>query len=345
VAIAMTRQSVYFAAPGLVQVREEETPTPAADQVLVQSLVSAISPGTELLFYRGQVPPDLAVDETIPALAGEVRYPLKYGYATVGHVVAAGVGVDRGWLGRTVFAFNPHESLFTAPIDSLIQVPPGLSSEDAAFLPNMETAVNFLMDGQPLIGERVVVLGQGVVGLLTTGLLAQFPLAALLTLDYCSQRRERSLALGAHASLDAVRPDLPALVSATWGQQQSPAGADLVYELSGNPDALNLAIELAGFDARVVVGSWYGHKRCDLALGGRFHRSRIRLISSQVSAISPQWSGRWHQARRFEVAWQMIRRLKPAHLITHRLPVSEAARAYALLDRQPCEAIQILLTY
>ncbi len=337
--------AVLFAAPYAVKVREEPLPPPAAGQVTVQTEVSAISPGTELLFYRGQVPDDMTVDASIPALAGPVRYPLKYGYAAVGRVSEVGPGVDSARLGRRVFAFNPHESAFHAAPASLIPVPDDLSPEEAAFLPNMETAVNLALDGAPAIGEQVAVIGQGVVGLLTTALLARFPLAALVTLDHFSLRRSRSLAWGATASLDPADAEAIAKARALLQGDRRYAGADLVYELSGSPAALDAAIALAGFNGRIVIGSWYGTKRAAVDLGGRFHRERLRLISSQVSTIAPEWSGRWSQHRRLAWAAQMLADVRPASLITHRFPVSQAAEAYRLLDRSPGEAIQVILTY
>lgn len=342
----MKRRAVYFTAPRQVCVQEEEPlPSPAADQVLVQTLVSAISAGTELLFYRDQAPADIPVDETISALASDFNFPLKYGYAAVGRVTATGANVDTVWQGRLVFAFHPHESHFLSSPGELIPVPPGLSAEEAAFLPNMETAVNFLQDGQPMIGEQVVVFGQGVVGLLTTSLLARLPLAGLVTLDCAWRRREKSLAFGAHASLDPEAPDVLVQLNSLLAVESSHAGADLTYELSGNPAALDLAIATTGINGRVVIGSWYGQKRAALDLGSHFHRSRMSLISSQVSTIAPQWSGRWSKARRLQTAWQMLRQVKPASLISHRFPVDRAARAYELLDQHPEETVQVILTY
>jgi threonine dehydrogenase-like Zn-dependent dehydrogenase len=209
----------------------------------------------------------------------------------------------------------------------------------------METAVNLLMDGQPAIGERVVVFGQGVVGLLTTALLAQFPLSRLITLDSYPSRRERSLALGAHASLDPGAPDIQERLHQLLEAEEVCDGADIAFELSGNPQALDQAIAVTGFDGRVVIGSWYGKKEVKLNLGGRFHRRRIRLISSQVSTIDPQWSGRWDKKRRWQVALRMIEKTNPASLITHRFPINQAAGAYKLLDRSPAEAVQVILTY
>jgi 2-desacetyl-2-hydroxyethyl bacteriochlorophyllide A dehydrogenase len=339
------RLSLYFTGPYQVSVREEELPAPAADQVVVETQVSAISPGTELLIYRGQAPTDIPLDETIPELAGGFGYPLKYGYAAVGRVIVVGTEVAPEWHDRLVFAFHPHASHFLASPATLIPVPPEVSPDESAFLPNMETAVNFVMDGQPLIGEQVAVFGQGVVGLLTTALLAQFPLARLVTLDRYARRREKSLQLGAHASLDPAALDAPAGLFSSSQTAEAYAGADLTYELSGSPGALDQAIAATGFNGRVVIGSWYGQKRVELDLGGRFHRSRIRLISSQVSSIAPEWCGRWTKPRRLNVAWQMLRRVRLAGLITHRYPITQAAQAYALLDRHPEEAIQVMLTY
>jgi 2-desacetyl-2-hydroxyethyl bacteriochlorophyllide A dehydrogenase len=342
---SLTPRVLYFIAPYQVTVLEECLPHPAPGQVLVQTVVSAISPGTELLIYRGQAPMDMPVDETITALSGALAFPLKYGYAAVGRVIAVGSPAEREWQGRLVFAFQPHASRFLSTPAELLPVPDSLPPEEAVFLPNMETAINFLMDGHPLIGERVVVFGQGVVGLLTTALLVRFPLSRLITLDHYSFRRQRSRELGAHASLDAGKDDVLARLQACLQEEHAAAGADLTYELSGNPAALDQAIAVTGFNGRIVIGSWYGQKRADLNLGGRFHRSRLHLISSQVSTIAPEWGGRWTKGRRLQVAWQMLQHVRPAHLITHRFPIEEASQAYDLLDQHPEEAIQVLLTY
>jgi 2-desacetyl-2-hydroxyethyl bacteriochlorophyllide A dehydrogenase len=339
------RLSLYFTAPYQVSVQEEPLPFPASDQVVIQTQVSAISPGTELLIYRDQAPTDVPVDETIPALAGDFGFPLKYGYAAVGQVIAWGADVAPEWHNRLVFVFHPHESHFLSSPAELIPVPPTISPEEAALLPSMETAVNFLMDGQPLIGEQVAVFGQGVVGLLTTALLAQFPLTRLVTLDRYVMRRERSLSLGAHASVDPSAPDALTELFSLLQERGPYAGVDLTYELSGDPTALDQAIAVTGYSGRVVIGSWYGQKRADLDLGGRFHRSRVRLISSQVSTIAPEWAGRWTKSRRLGVAWKMVQQVKPAQLITHRFPITQASQAYALLDQHPQEAIQVVLIY
>jgi 2-desacetyl-2-hydroxyethyl bacteriochlorophyllide A dehydrogenase len=342
---SITAHVLYFAAPYQVTVQQEWIAPPAPGQLLVQTVVSAISPGTELLIYRGQAPRDMPTDETITALSGPLTFPLRYGYAAVGRVIAVGSPTEEAWQGRLVFAFQPHASHFLCTPTDLHPVPASLSPEEAVFLPNMETAVNFLMDGHPLIGERVVVFGQGIVGLLTVALLARLPLSHLITVDGYPFRRERSCGLGAHASLDAGSDDIVARLQAGLQAEHGTHGADLSYELSGNPLALDQAIAVTGFSGRVVIGSWYGQKHADLNLGGPFHRSRIRLISSQVSTIAPEWSGRWNKSRRLHVAWEMLQHVRPAPLITHRFPLEQARQAYALLDQHPEEAIQVLFTY
>jgi 2-desacetyl-2-hydroxyethyl bacteriochlorophyllide A dehydrogenase len=340
----MKQKSLYFTAPGCVELRESDLPSPSGGEVLVETVFSAISPGTELLLYRGLFPDDLSLDETIPGLQGRTGFPTKYGYSVVGKVVALGESAPTAWKGRLVFSFHPHESHFLADPRELHALPPDVTPEQALFLPNLETAVNFMMDGRPMVGERVVVFGQGIVGLLTTALLAEHPLARLITLDLHPFRRRLSLLAGAHLSLD---PDDPDTLAALAGELKSSdrEGADLVYELSGSPEALEQSLNVAGFDGRIVIGSWYGKKAAHLDLGGRFHRSRIRLISSQVSTIGPELTGRWTKSRRMETVWSLLQKVDPVRYVTHRFPFDRAREAYAALDRDPEHCVSALLNY
>lgn len=346
-----SRRAVVFEAPRRVMVVEEPAPRPAAGEVLVETSVSAISAGTELLIYRGEAPADLAADASIAALAGDLRLPLRYGYSAVGKVIETGGGVEDGdrWLGRRVFAFQPHQSLFTASTADLHPIPDDVADDDAVFLPNVETAVNLLLDGKPLVGERVAVFGLGVVGQLTTALLARLPLDALVTADGIESRRRLALASGAGAAPDPAAAGFAEQMIRALDPAARDAGgrsgADLVYELSGNPTALDQALSVTGYGGRVVVGSWYGSKRASLDLGGAFHRSRITIVPSQVSTLAPELSARWTKSRRIEVAWDRLRELKPSRLVSHRLTLSDASRAYELLDRQPDQALQVLLSY
>jgi threonine dehydrogenase-like Zn-dependent dehydrogenase len=295
-----------------------------------------------MLVYRGQWPQGVPVDSTIDTLKGAFAYPLAYGYSAVGRVIATGAAVSDNWLGRRVFAFQSHQDLFCAGPETLHPIPDDLDDETALFLPSMETAVNLLLDGAPLIGEKVVVVGQGIIGLLTTALLSRFPLASLATLDSHQLRREASIRFGAG---ECYAPEDPATVSRLGGAPGQGGEADLAYELSGNPAGLNTALSLTRFNGRVVVGSWYGAKKVDLGLGSFFHRGRISLISSQVSSLTPALTGRWQNSRRLHLAWEMLRQVRPSGCITHRFALDDAALAYALIDRNPGETIQVIFNY
>lgn len=336
----MNRTSLFFERPGAVSLRTEPAPLPGPGEVLVRTRFSAVSSGTERLFYRGRIPADMPLDTAIPSLAGRAGYPFKYGYAAAGRVVALGGGVPDDWSGRRVFAFNPHESHFTANPADLFELPEEVGWRDGVFLPNMETAVSFLMDGRPVLGETAAVFGLGIVGLLTTALLCRFPLAAVVAVDPLPERRALARGLGGR-----VQPAAPDEAAGILSDLTSGAGPDLIYEVSGSPAALDQAVGIAGFDTRIVVGSWYGDRRAALDLGSRFHRSRVRIESSQVSTLAPGFCGRWTHRRRLAAAMAMIREIGPSRFISHEFDFSRAPHAYELLDRTPEAVLQVVFRY
>ena len=328
----MTGRALYFTGPNAVDVRSTPVPDPAPDEVRVRTERSAISPGTEMLVYRDEVSGELATDETIDALDGTFSYPIQYGYAAVGRVTAVGTNVDEGWLDRRVFAFNPHESHFLADPETL--VPTTLSPDRALFIPNAEAAVNFVMDARPRIGARVAVFGQGPVGLLTTALLSEFPLAELVTVDYHEARRALSESLGADRAV------APGALDDVLDE-----GTDITFELSGNPEALDDAIAATGYAGQVIVGSWYGTKRVPLDLGKAYHRSHIRIRSSQVSRVDPDHADRWDKGRRLDVVRSWLGETDLSDLFTHEFDIDDAGEAYRLLDERQDEAIQVTFRY
>jgi 2-desacetyl-2-hydroxyethyl bacteriochlorophyllide A dehydrogenase len=331
-------RALVFTSPRTVAVRAVPRPKPGPGEALVENMVSAISSGSELLVYRGQFVAD--GPDPHDEISSGLQYPLSYGYASVGRVAALGTSVDPHWMERLVFGFHPHGSHFIERAEQLLPVPEGQTAESACFLPSMETAANLVQDAAPILGERALVLGQGVVGLLTAALLRQFPLSSLVTSDLHGLRREASLELGVAASLDPGAIDFAAAAHDALG-----GPADLSLELSGAPAALDSALALTGFTGRIVIGSWYGSKRAPIDLGGKFHRSRIRLISSQVSTIAPELSGRWDKARRFAVAWKALERIRPERWITHRYSLDQAPEAYRLLDENPTKVLQAIFIY
>jgi 2-desacetyl-2-hydroxyethyl bacteriochlorophyllide A dehydrogenase len=335
----MQAKTLFFTAPGQVEIRNTPLPPLTQGQMLVETICSAISPGTEMLVYHGQIPKSLT--DTHDTLSSKLDYPTPYGYATVGRVIKISKEMRHRWLDRLVFAFKPHTSHFVATPDELLPLPDGMSPETACFLPSMETAVNLVQDAAPVLGERVLVLGQGIIGLLTASLLNEFPLEKIAVVDRYERRRGTLSMNSSNVQLSTFNPDAPNFRK----KAKTENGYDLTFELSGSPSALNDAIALTGFGGRVVIGSWYGEKKATLDLGGDFHRSRIKLISSQVSTIAPELGGRWDKERRFGIAWDALRRIRPEKWITHRFPFGEASQAYCLLDENPQDTIQIILQY
>lgn len=326
----MKARSVIFEAARTVEVRSEEV-TPNPNQVVVETTCSAVSAGTEMLIYSGHAPREMEADVTLASLGGSLDFPLKYGYCAVGQVVDTGADVSSHWIGKRAFAFHPHQSVFAAEPDDLVLLEDDIEDEAAVFLPNVETAVSLVQDARPLLGEKVCVFGQGVVGLLVTALLSRFPLSRLVTVEPVEQRRELSRVVGAGES---VTPE-----------ELGDRDFDLCFELSGSPQTLNQVITATGYGGRILVGSWYGEKSAPLKLGGSFHRSRISLMSSQVSTLDPSLRGRWDKGRRMKVCLDLLKHLPLGRLITHRVPLEEAARAYQLLEERESGALQVLLSY
>ena len=341
----MKKKTLYFSSPGRIEIHEEDIPTPNAGEVLVQTLCSAISSGMELLIYRNQALSDVPSNAVVSNPLEPLQYPVKFKSSAVGTVQSVGDGVHPELIGSTVFAFHAHESHFVCPHTDIVPLPPELEPEDGVFLADLEGAVNLLMDGKPIIGERVAVFGQGIMGLLTTRLLANLPLELLLTLDPYLKRRDASLQMGATASLDPLNPGFIEDLWPLFTEDGKFPEADLTYELSGEPAVLDAAIAATAFGGRIVIGSWYGRKQAPLDLGGHFHRNRIQLISSHVDTLAPEFSARWSLMRRQQIALNQLAPVAPSQLISHRYNIADASDAYALLDEDSEQALQVILTY
>ncbi len=319
------RLSVWFEGPRRIGIRREELPPPPRERVQVRSRLALISTGTELAAWRGDLDPSLVRDESIEALGGSgFGFPFRYGYATLGEIEEVGAGVSPESVPEgPVFAFVPHETRFHAAPAGLLPVPPGIPDERAVRFPYCETAVNLLLDGPPRVGDRVVVIGQGMLGLALVALLARFPLGDLVAVDPLPERRALSAGLGARTVL--APEEIGTLA------RKHPNGADLVFEVSGSPAGLDAAIGLTARDGKLVAGSWLAGGKASLDLGGWFHRGRLRIVSSQVShlpALGPAWS----IGRRREVAWSLLAELPLEELPSFRVAFPDAATAYERLE-------------
>jgi 2-desacetyl-2-hydroxyethyl bacteriochlorophyllide A dehydrogenase len=327
-------RAVFFVAERTVEVRDVALEPRPADECEVHTTVMAISAGTELLVYRGQQATGLAADDTIASLGGSLRYPLRYGYSAVG-TVHAGPQV-----GARVFAFQPHQDRFLATASDCLLLPDSLHDEDAALLPLVETAITIVHDAAVRFGEAVLVIGQGVVGLLCAQLLLECGAHPVITIEPRAERRERSAALGCLAlpGAQTAGGDAEHLRSLTSGR-----GVDVAIDVSGSPAAVQTGIDSLAFSGSLVVASWLGDRPTQLDLGGSFHRKRLRLRSSQVSTIEPGLRGRWDKQRLLALAMTVAERLQPRRYVTHTFALESAAQAFTLLDSGAEGVLQVLL--
>ena len=320
----MKAHAVSFLAPRRVGLARLDLPDLTAGQTLIKTLYSGISAGTELLAYRGELDPSLPLDESLEGLqGGTFTFPFQYGYSCVGQV-EDGDGLRPGTL---VFAFRPHQDRFVAAADELVPVG-DVDPRQATLFPLVETALQVVLDAGPVLEEPVVVLGLGAVGLLTAVLLERAG-ARVTAVDPRAWRREVAESVG----LRAADPD------------DVDGELSLVVEVSGNPAALRQALDLLGHEGEVLVASWYGQKEATLPLGGRFHRRRLTIRSTQVTTIPSRLGSRWTLERRRSTVQDLLPELPLAALATHTFAFEEAPAVFEALDRGEENILHAALSY
>ncbi|MBB5223431.1 hypothetical protein HNP73_003378 [Amaricoccus macauensis] len=259
---------------------------PGGDDVVVATRISGISRGTEALVFRGEVPASEWHRMRAPLQEGAFPFPVKYGYAAVGEVVAGPVEL----VGSAVFVLHPHQDRFAAPAAMAIPLPAGLPLRRAALAANAETALNIVWDAGIGPGDRVAVVGAGVVGALVGWIAAGIPGTAVTLVDLNPARAGLAAALGCGFATP----------------ETAPADCDVVIHASATASGLATAIGLAGQEATVVEASWYGDRPVSVSLGGAFHSRRLRLVASQVGEIAPSRRPRWSHRRRLEAALTLL---------------------------------------
>jgi threonine dehydrogenase-like Zn-dependent dehydrogenase len=279
-------RAFWITQPGRGEIIGHEIPRPGTEDVLVQTLYSGISRGTECLVFRGGVPASEARRMRAPFQDGEFPAPVKYGYISVGKVIDG----DPAWRGRHVFCLYPHQTAYCVPAASVYAIPRRVPPARAVLAANLETALNGLWDTQAQSGERLSVIGAGAVGCLVAWL-AQHRFALDVELvDIDATRAAAATALGVRFALPgAARRDVPQVVHA-----------------SGSPAGLELALELAGFEARITEMSWYGDREVALELGGAFHSRRLTLQSSQVGTVARAMRGHYTLRSRMEFCLRLL---------------------------------------
>ncbi len=286
---AMTQgeaSAFWIFGPGQGALRAEPIKEPGRDEVLVETLATGISRGTETLVFQGLVPESQHEKMRAPFQEGDFHFPLKNGYASVGRVIK-GPGELAG---ERVFCLHPHQDRYVVPLDAVVPVPKTVPSGRAVLAANMETALNALWDAPPRIGERIAVIGCGVIGALVARLAADHPGVQVQMIDINPEKDAMARAL-----------DLPFAAPDDAG-----GDFDMVIHASGHPDGLRTAFRLAGFEARIIDLSWYGDREVSLPLGENFHSRRLRLIASQVGAISPSMRGRKTYQDRMSLALSLL---------------------------------------
>ncbi|MGA9160604.1 MAG: zinc-binding alcohol dehydrogenase [Actinomycetota bacterium] len=323
-----------FVAPRRVEIQRVEVRPPGPGEVLVRTRWSGISGGTELLAYRGELDPDLELDETISSLGGSFRYPFAYGYSCVGEVERSAVdGLEEG---TTVFAFHPHQDRFTVGAADVVPLE-AVDGRVATLFPLVETALQVSLDAGAHLEEPVVVLGLGPVGLLIAALMQRSG-TDVVGVDPRGDRRATATAFGIRAvDVGEIRGDVEVITSG--------AGVPLIVDATGTPSALPLALELLAHEGEALVCSWYGTKEVPLPLGGAFHRRRLQIRSTQVSTIPARLAGRWDVPRRRRAAARLMTELPLKLLATHEVPFERAAEAYAALDRGDHGLVHVALGF
>ena len=280
-------RAFWVRAPGAGEIRCVRLPEPGRDDVVVRALHSGISRGTETLVFRGEVPESQREAMRAPFQDGDFPGPVKYGYLGVGVV-------ERGpadLLGRTVFCLHPHQTAYVVPAGAVVPVPDDVPARRAVLAGTVETAVNALWDAPPLLGDRVTVVGAGMVGCCVARLLARFPCTDVELVDVDGGRADVAARLGV--------PFVP--------PGDATGGRDLVVHASATTAGLQLSLRLLRTEGTVLELSWYGDREVTLPLGSAFHSRRLTLRASQVGTVAPARRGSRSPRDRLVLALAVLR--------------------------------------
>ena len=318
-------RALWYVAPGRTELREAAVPTPGAGEVLVRTLYSGISRGTERLVFEGKVPESERQRMRMPTQEGEFPFPVKYGYAAVGTVEAGHAAMA----GRTVFALHPHQSRFVIPESAAVPVPDTVPPRRAVLAANIETALNVLWDGEAKAGQKIAVVGGGIVGLLVAALAAKPFDAAVTLIDKEPKREALANKLGAAFALPAAAPH----------------GFELVVHTSASDAGLALSLDIAAFEATIVEASWYGDRAVGVPLGGAFHSQRLKLVSSQVGAVASSHRARYTHRQRMDEAMRLLADDRFEALLGEEIPFDQLPQELPRLLAPDAPGVGALVKY
>ena len=318
----MKRARSYWAiAPYQGEIRDSDLAQPGPGQVLIRTLFSGVSRGSEALVASGSIPKSEHQRMRCPFQDGDFPFPVKYGYCNVGEVV----GGDGELIGKKVFCLFPHQDYYIVPKTAVLSLPAKLPAKRAVLAANMETALNGLWDSGAHAGDRIQVIGAGAVGLLAAHLATRLPGSETLISDISQERLEIARGLGL-----------------AIGEHQE---ADCVIHCSGSESGLVRALEIAGEEATIVELSWQGSKMVGLPLGGAFFSRRLTLKSSQVGQLPPERRHRWSTRRRLKKALQLLEDDRFDQLISKECAFEQLPELIPALARGKSQAVCQLVRY
>lgn len=296
-------QALWITGPRRAERRAVELPSRGAEDVLVQTLFTGVSRGTESLVWNGRVPTSEYERMRCPHQAGEFSFPIKYGYCAVGRVV------EGPRPGRRVFCLHPHQSAFVVADAAVVDIPQNIPPARAVLAANMETAINAVWDAQVGPGDRVLVVGAGVVGCLVASVVSRIAGCLVELVDVDPRKADVAASLGVSFSSPA----------------QAGSDVDIAFHASASEAGLQHALDHVGVEGTVVEMSWFGERAVQLRLGAAFHARRLRIVSSQVGMLPANRRARWSYARRMNLAMQLLADARLDALVSSESPFETAA--------------------
>lgn len=318
-------RALWYVMPGQAELKLTTLPALKPGEARVRTLFSGISRGTERLIYSGQVPATEFARMRAPLQEGDFPFPVKYGYCAVGRVEDGPDELQQ----KPVFCLHPHQDVFQAPAAMLVPLPEGLPPCRATLAANMETALNALWDSGAGPGDRIVIVGAGILGLLIATLSARLPGTDVTLVDPLEARAPLATLLGATFATPA----------------NAPTDADVVFHTSATAPGFATAIAAAGLEATVVELSWYGETAIPAALGGAFHSRRLKLVSSQVGQVAPSRRPRWTYRRRLEKALVLLQDNRLDALVADDIPFAELPARIGGVLTSPAGNLPPVITY
>ena len=322
---SVVSQSLWYVAPERLEIRSEILGPLPKNNVQVRTLFSGLSRGTESLVFKGLIPESEYTRMGAPFMGGKLPFPVKYGYSNVGRVELGPPEI----FGQLVFSLMPHQSIFQTDATNVLVIPGEIPAQRAVLAANMETALNAVWDASPGPGDRIVIIGAGVLGCLIAYLCGHLPGAEITLVDINPEREDVAKKLGVLFS----SPEL------------APTDCDLVIHCSASAAGLSTAIASAGEEATILELSWYGSNKIDVSLGGAFHSRQLKLQSSQVGHISPSRRPRWSHRRRLAAALAMLSDSRLDVLLTKPISFESLPAELPKIFNTPNSALCCLIQY